>query len=218
MALFAKLEPMSTARFPALALTTALLVPTGASAADPTSWRLDPVHTQVVFYVDHLGFSNGIGRVRIRDGWLRFDAGDWNAAAVEVVLALDTLDMGDPKWSRTVRSAQFLDVERWPEARFTSTSVDQVAPDRAIVHGTLELRGVGKPVALDVTFNRIGRDPYAFRTKAGFSAQARLDRFDFGIERYRDVVGADVELRIELEAIRDPKATDKGNSDAPEEH
>ncbi len=188
-----------------------------AVAAD-TGWRLDPVHTQVIFFADHLGFSQGIGRIRIREGTLRFDADDWSSATLEVVLDLGSLDMGDEKWTRVVRSAQFFDVERWPEARFTSTSVEKTADARGLVHGMLDLRGTRQPVTLDVTLNRIGRDPYAFRTKAGFSARARLNRFDFDMQRYRDVVGADVELRIEIEAIRDSGANQGEKPDGPEKH
>lgn len=203
------------------ALVLALLASTFASsvsARDVDTWRFDPVHTQVVLFADHLGLSHGVGRLKIRSGWLRFDPDDWSRAQVDVVIDVGSLDMGDPKWTATVLSAQFLDVARWPDARYTSSSAEKTAPDRGIVNGTLELHGVRHPLALELTFNRIGRDPYAFKTKAGFSARATIDRFAFGMERYRDVVGADVELRIEVEAIRDPTAARGDAADADQEH
>ena len=188
-----------------------------AAAAD-ARWQLDPVHTQVVFFADHLGFSHGIGRIRIREGTLRFDAADWSGAQLDVVLDLGSLDMGEEKWTKVVRSAQFLDVERWPVARFTSRSIERKDGDRGLVHGTLSLRGIEKPITLEVDLNRIGRDPYAFRTKAGFTARARVNRFEFGMQRYRDVVGADVELRIEVEAIRASRTREGEQPDGTEEH
>lgn len=203
------------------AIALALLVATLAQevrARDLDRWRFDPVHTQVVVFADHLGFSHGVGRMKVRSGWLRFDPEDWSQAQVDVVMDIGSLDMGDAKWTSTVLSAQFLDAARWPEARYTSTSVEKTAADRGVVHGTLQLHGVRLPLTLELTFNRIGRDPYAFKTKAGFSARARLDRFAFGMQRYRDVVGADVELRIEVEAIRDTQITDGEPADANQEH
>ena len=170
--LFAKLADMSKSHLSSLALALTVLAAAPAAVADSATWRFDPVHTQVVFFADHLSFSHGIGRIRIRDGWLRFDADDWSTVELDVVLDLASVDMGDDKWTQTVRSAQFFDTGRWPQARFTSSSAEKTAADRGIVHGTLTLRGISKPVALEVTLNRIGRDPYAFKTKAGFRAHA----------------------------------------------
>ena len=201
----------------ALALLASTFTP-GALAREVDTWRFDPVHTQVVLFADHLGLSHGVGRMKVRGGLLHFDAADWSRARVDVVVDVGSLDMGDAKWTETVLSAQFLDAPRWPEARYTSISVEKTGPDRGVVHGTLELRGVRQPVALDITFNRVARDPYAFKTKAGFTARATLDRFAFGMDRYRDVVAGDVELRIEVEAIRDPHADNGDSADAIQEH
>lgn len=207
------------ARFTVLAL--ALLASTFSAqvpAREVQAWRFDPVHSQVVFFADHLGLSHGIGRLKVRGGVLHFDADDWSRARVDVAIDVGSLDMGEDKWTKTVLSSQFLDAARWPEARYVSTSVEKTGPDRGIVQGTLELLGVRHPLALDITFNRIARDPYAFRTKAGFTARATLDRFAFGMARYRDVVGGEVELRIEVEAVRDTHADPGDSADADQEH
>jgi polyisoprenoid-binding protein YceI len=208
---FAKLGGMSTLRI--LALTALLAVPfalspTRAAAADPATWRFDPVHTQITFFVEHLGFAHAAGRVRVAGGWFRFDPDDWSTAAADVSVDLTSLDMGDAKWSETVRSGQFLDVERWPTARFVGRSLDTEgrAPGQAILHGDLTLHGTTRPVELAVTFNRIGRDPYAFKRKAGFSARTTLARSAFGIKRYAEVVGEEIEVRIEVEGIADGQA------------
>lgn len=199
-----------------LAVILASAAPARASGAD--TWRLDPVHTQIVLFVDHLRLSSGIGRLHIREGWLRFDPDDWSSAQAEVHVDLATLDMGETKWSETVRSAQFLNVSRWPLARFVSTSLEKTGGNTGVLHGDLTLRGITKPVRLEITFNRIGRDPYAFRTKAGFSARATLDRGDFGMNRFADVVGNLVELRIEVEGIRDRTAAEETPDNANQEH
>ena len=176
-----------------------------ARAASAQTYVLDPVHTQVVFFADHLGFSHGIGRLRIQSGWFQFDAQDWTTARADVVIDMTSLDMGDGVWTEKVRSAQFLDAAQWPSARFIGNALEKTSDDSGILHGELWLRGIHREVDLQVTFNRAGGDPYAFKTKAGFTAKGHLDRFDFGMKTYRDVVGASVELRIEVEGIRTGK-------------
>ena len=169
-----------------------------------------------MFFADHLGFSHGIGRLRIKSGWFQFDPDDWSTARIDAVIDMTSLDMGESAWTKKVTSAQFLDTEQWPSARFVGNSLEKVADNSGILHGELWLRGVHREIQLDVTFNRAGGDPYAFKTKAGFTARTQLDRFDFGMKTYRDVVGAAVELRIEVEGIRTGKDPKEIESDAIE--
>jgi polyisoprenoid-binding protein YceI len=176
----------------------------------PETYRFDPVHSQIWFTADHQRFSKPQGRLRIKEGWFQFDPGDWTSARVDVVVDLASVDLGDPKWNAMVTSAQFLDVQRWPTARYVSRTIEARDATHAIVHGELDFRGVKKPLDLDVVLNRVGTDPYAFKQKAGFSASATLDRFAFGMERYKEVVAATIELHFEIEGIRDrDAATDK---------
>ncbi|HNR92007.1 MAG TPA: YceI family protein [Dokdonella sp.] len=195
------------------ALLSSLFLCSLAPASEVPTWRFDPVHSQVVFFVDHLGFSKAIGRARVDSGRLAFDPEDWSTASIDVTIALDTLDMGEPKWTATVRSAQFLDADRWPGARFRSTAVEQTGANALRVHGLLSLHGREQPLTIEATLNRVGRDPYTRKHKVGFSARAKLDRFAFGIERYRDAVGAEVDLRIEIEAVRTGRNAKENNDD-----
>lgn len=208
---FCQAPRMSTLRILALTVllaVSAALAPGHAAAADAVTWRFDPVHTQITFFVDHLGFAHAAGRVRIAGGWFRFDPQDWSSAAVDVTIDLASLDMGEAKWSEAVRSGQFLDVARWPIARFVAQGlVTSGQPEgQAILRGELTLHGQTRPVELAVTFNRIGRDPYAFKRKAGFSARTTLQRSAFGMKRYAEVVGETIDVRIEVEGIADGQA------------
>ena len=201
-------------------LATALVLAgqADARAAALQTYVLDPVHTQIVFFADHLGFSHGIGRIRVKQGWFQFDADDWSTARADIVVDVSSLDMGEPAWSDKVRSAQFLDARQFPTARFIGNRLEKTSGNAGILHGELWLRGIHRDVDLEVIFNRAGGDPYAFKTKAGFSARAQLDRFDFGMQTYRDVVGGPVELRIEVEGIRSSKIREESKPDAAEEH
>lgn len=194
-----------------LALAAAALaaaVP-GVAAADPEAYRLDPVHTRVMFAISHAGFSDAIGTVSGSTGTLWFDRDDWRSARLEVSVPVSRLDLGDAKWNAASLAPNLLDGERHPDARFVSESVEPLAPDRARVCGQLTLRGATAPLCMDVTLNALKRHPLPpFRRTAGFSATATLSRAAFGITAWKRVIGDEVELRIEAEAVRDAGAGD----------
>lgn len=194
-----------------------------ARAGDPETWRFDPVHSQIVFFVGHLGLSDGVGRLKFSQGWLRFDPDDFSHAYVDATIDLASVDMGDTQWNDAVKAGQFFNVAHWPSARYTSRSVEKLPDDngvqRGVVHGDLRFQKLVVPVDIEFRFNRIARDPYAFKLKAGFSARAELKRGTLGLTRYQDVVGEDVRLRIEIEGIRDDHAqTDQERNHGGNKH
>lgn len=170
--------------------------------ARPEAYELDPVHTRVLFRVDHAGFSRALGSFSGATGTLVFDPDDWRGARLEVRLPLSRLDLGDAEWRERVLGRGFLDVARQPDAVFRSTAVEPTGEGTARVTGMLELRGKARELVLDVRLNALKRHPLTFRRTAGFSATATLDRRDFGIDAWPTVVGHQVELWIEAEAIR----------------
>jgi polyisoprenoid-binding protein YceI len=192
--------------------------------AAPETYRFDPVHTQIWFQVSHENLSHPLGRLRIKDGWFQFDPNDIANAKVYAEVDLASVDMGDRKWNDTIKSGQFFDTGRFATARYTSKSVTPKDKTSGTIHGDLILHGVTKAIDIDFKFNRVGNDPYTFKRKAGFSATAKLNRNDFDMKRYQDVVGQDVELRLEIEGIKDDGAAkqsdakpDEKNNDAGKE-
>jgi len=183
--------------------------------ASPSVYRLDPVHTQVLFQVDHQGFSVPFGRVRLKQGWFRFDPEDWSQGEVDVELDLDSIDMGDPEWNAVIRSGQLLDTQRWPTARFSGRSVSQRDARHGVIHGELTLHGQTRPLDVAFTLNRVAVDPYMFRYKAGFSATAEVPRMAFGIDRYAEVVGRNIKVFIEVEGLRERRGPTRDSGDAP---
>lgn len=203
---------MIAARF---ALPTCLLLALacGGARAEPSTYAIDPVHTRIVFAIDHAGFSKALGAVSGSTGTLRFDPDDWTGAQVEVEIPLARLDLGDNDWNRATQARNLLDAAGHPVAKFVSTRIEPVDARRAIVHGTLALRGVEREVALDVVLNAARRYPLPpFRRTVGFSATTAISRADFGITAWKSVVGDRVELRIEVEASR-TRATDGRDDD-----
>lgn len=186
------------------ALATMLLsASTESSAGELQRYRFDSAHSQIVFFVSHLGFSQAIGRLRLGPGHFSFDEDDWSRSTVDVAVNLDSLDMGDAKWTDAVKAGQLLDVTQYPQARFTSRKVEKTDGNNGVIHGEFTLHGKTVPLDLAITFNKAARDPYTFKDKVGFSARVSLSRGDFGIKRYQGVVGEAVDVRIEVEGILD---------------
>lgn len=198
-----------------IASVAAIAASRSAPAAGPDTYVLDPVHTRVMFAISHAGFSNAIGTVPGSTGTLVFDRDDWRSARLDVRVPLARLELGDAKWNAGALATNLLDGARHPEARFVSETVEPGEADHARVCGQLTLRGVSRPLCMDVVLNALKRHPMPpFRRTAGFSATATLSRRDYGIDAWQSVIGDNVELRIEAEAVRSNQAageTTEGN-------
>ena len=186
-----------------LAFALLALMPSFGAAADTAHYALDPVHTRVLFAASHAGFSQALGTVSGSTGELWFDPDDWSSAKLAVEVPLDRLDMGDARWTKAVQAMNLLDTARYPVARFVSKRIEAIDATHARVCGDLAIRGITRDTCLDVTFNQLKRHPLPpFRRTAGFSASTTLHRSDFGIDAWKSVIGDEVQLRIEAEAVR----------------
>lgn len=185
---------------PTLAAACVLAVAGSApAAAEPARYALDPVHTRILFAVDHAGYSRALGTVSGSTGSVVFDPEDWTSARLEVEVPLARLDLGDADWNAA--ALRMLGAQAHPVARFVSRRVEPVAADAARVCGDLTLGAATREFCLHVQFNQLRRYPLPpFRRTAGFSAAADLSRSDFGVTSWATLVGDTVELRIEAEA------------------
>ncbi len=179
------------------------LAVTRVADAKTAAYHLDPVHTRVLFAVSHAGFSHALGTVSGSTGTLEFDPADWSSAKLSVSVPLTRIDLGDAGWNRAASAHGLLDVAGHPIATFVSNRIEPKDPQHANVCGTLALHGVEHETCLAVTFNQLKHHPMPpFRRTAGFSAKTTISRKAFGIDAWPSVIGDDVELRIEAEAVR----------------
>ncbi|WP_460822350.1 YceI family protein [Lysobacter olei] len=198
------------------ALAGTLLASSNARAAEPEAYALDPVHTRIQVAVDHAGFSKALGIASGSTGTIWFTPEDLAATRWDIALPLGRLDFGDAKWNAAVQAANLLDASRHPEARFVSTTVTPVDATHARACGDLTLRGVTAPLCLDVTVNAVKRHPLPpFRRTAGFSASGTISRKAFGMGAWPNVIGDDIALRIEAEAVRARNDEPASAPDAP---
>jgi polyisoprenoid-binding protein YceI len=173
-----------------------------AATAEPRDFAIDPVHSRVLFMVDHAGFSSALATLSGPRGWIRIERGSWDGASVEVEVDLARLDLGDENWNTRVAKRDFFNTRRYPKTRFVSREVIVIDAEHARVIGELQLRDSRLPLTLNVRRLRDARHPLTLRRTVGFSATAKLSRAAFGITAWKSLVGDDVELRIEVEAQR----------------
>lgn len=186
----------------ASALIALALLVTPSAQAELVHYKLDPVHTRVLFQISHAGFSNQPGFFPAVQGQLQFDPADWSQSRLEVHIPIASLQLGDPDWNRRILDHRFFDVKKFPEALFVSTQVQQEGVGKGTITGNLTLHGVTRPVTLAVTLNAIKRHPLTRRRTAGFSASGVISRKEFGIDAWSSMVGDAVTLQIECEALR----------------
>ena len=150
-------------------LIAALLVGAPAHSQQVDVFRFDPVHTQILFFASHLGFSNSQGEFLKFSGQFTFDERDFSRTQVGLNIDADSLDMDDERWNRELKGKKYFDVQRYPTIRFVSTRVEPLQSKTARVHGLLTIRDVTRPVLLNMRFNRAAMHPLTGRYIAGFS-------------------------------------------------
>src|SRR4051794_27879084 len=181
-------------------------VETAPSIGSKTTWKLDPSHTLVEFSAKHLMITTVKGRFTDVEGLIHADEKDPTKSSVEATLKAASIDTRTDQRDNHLRSGDFLDVEKFPEITFRSTRIEGSRKEFKLT-GDLTIRGVTKPVTLDVTFEGQTKDPWGGE-RVGFSASGKIDRRDFGLtwnvmlEAGGLTVGNDIKINIEVEAVK----------------
>ena len=186
--------------------TTGTRLHDGLEIPQPGVFDLDVTHSTVSFSVRHLMVSKTRGRFGTFSGSVTI-ADDPIASSVEVTIDPASITTGDVKRDEHLRSADFFDVEQFPEITFRSTGVSEVHGDRFRLEGDLTVHGVTRPVVLDAVLEGIATSPWGTQA-VGFSASTELDREAFGLtwnqslEAGGVLVGKTVKIEIEAEINR----------------
>lgn len=170
------------------------------------TWDIDPVHSEVSFVVRHMVVSKVRGRFDGFEGTI-VTAPDPLESTVEATIDARSINTNQEQRDAHIRSADFLDVDNHPQITFRS-SVVHPAGNHFLVDGDLTIRGVTKPVSLELEVNGFTPDPYG-GTRAGFTATTEINRQDFEVSYNGPIPGADnamvlsdkVTLNIEVEAV-----------------
>lgn len=192
---------MKTKSFAAIAAAT-LFGATAWQAEAADTFEIDPAHTNIVFLVNHLGYSNMVGEFQEFSGSFTFDPDNVTNNKVEMVIKTESVDTDHQKRDDHLRSPDFFNAAEFPEMTFKSTAVEKTGKTTGKVTGDLTILGVTKPVTMDVTFNKMAPHPipsYNGVVVAGFSARAKVDRTAFGMKYAAGAIGNEMDLIIEVE-------------------
>ncbi|MFT3761251.1 MAG: YceI family protein [Pseudoxanthomonas sp.] len=185
-------------------LAAALFALAGSAFAAPVTYKLDPTHTDVLASWSHLGFSHPSAHFGNIEGTLVYDADNVAASSVEVTLPLSGLSSFTAKFDQHLASDELFDAAKFPSASFKSTRVEALGDNKLKVTGDLTIKGITKPVVLDVTLNKIGQHPMKKVPAIGFDATATVKRSDFGLGYAVPAVSDEVSLRITTEGAAAP--------------
>ena len=184
-----------------LSVLFVLLIAAVPARAEMQTYNFDKLHTQVLFFVEHMGFSHSNGKFLKFDGNFKFDPANPATGSTEVTIQTDSLNMDDATWEEHLKAPDMFNVATFPTMTFKSTKVEIDAEDKneAKMTGDLTLLGVTKPVTLDVTMNKCGEHPFNKKQTCGFDAEGTLKRSDFGMTKGIPMVGDEVKIRITVE-------------------
>jgi polyisoprenoid-binding protein YceI len=185
-------------------------------------WEIDSSQSTIRFVIRHFGFSKVGGQFARWSGRVLVPDGDFTRAALEVEIDASSIDTALADRDEHLRRADFFDVTRYPEITFTARfGRRRVEPDngttgaepdggtgRMRMSGALTIKGITRQVGIVVEQRERNRDSWG-NERVAFTATARIDRRDFGINGSalaRVVVGNKVDLEIEVEAVRQPAA------------
>ncbi len=174
-------------------------------ALESGTWAIDPVHSRIGFEVKHLGISTFRGRFGSYEGRIVTSNGALNG--IQGTIDVASIDVDDESLATHLASEDFFAAEQHPQARFASTSVEGAGERRYTLRGDLTLRGVTRPIELDLTVEGVGVGPDG-GDRISLAAVGELDRTEYGISwnsklaNGASVVGEKVRLVLSVEAGR----------------
>lgn len=177
-----------------------------------TIWKIDPAHSEVQFKVRHLMITTVTGYFRHFDLVVETEDDDFTKAKkLEFTADAASIDTNSEQRDAHLRSADFFDAEKFGQIRFSGKVLERAGDDYKL-SGDLTIRGVTKPVTVNVHFGGIVIDPYG-QTKAGFEVEGKISRKDFGLvwnamtEAGQVVVGDDIRILCEIQLVKQASAT-----------
>jgi polyisoprenoid-binding protein YceI len=177
------------------------------------TWTFDTNHTSAEFTARHMMVTTVRGTISGVSGTLNFDPAHPENSSVEVTLEAASIYTGVGQRDDHLRSADFLDVANYPHITFKSTKVEVTGKNTGKVTGDLTIRGVTRPVVLEVEFLGTEVDPWQKSTRAGFEATTKINREDWGLtwnvalESGGVLVSKEVKLAISAQAIQEQPVT-----------
>jgi polyisoprenoid-binding protein YceI len=143
-----------------------------------TRWNLDPAHSEIGFKVKHMMITNVSGSFGKFDVQAETEGNDFSSATINFTADIDSISTGSADRDAHLKSPDFFDAAQHPQLKFTGTRMEKKDDENYVLHGDLTIRGITKPIKLNVEFGGIGKDPWG-NEKAGFTISGKINRTDF---------------------------------------
>ncbi|MDP4186774.1 MAG: YceI family protein [Bacteroidota bacterium] len=153
----------------------------GASLFSQTKWVVDNVHSSVKFTVTHLVISEVEGYFKSYNGTVMAKKPDFAGSSIDFTVDVNSISTDNDTRDKHLKSADFFEVEKYPQMTFKSTSFRKISGNKYQLNGNLTIHGITKPVKFDVTYGGTAKDGYG-NIKAGFKAVSKVNRFDYGLK------------------------------------
>ena len=173
-------------------------------------WSVDPTHSEILFKVKHLMITTVTGYFKKFDVQVATASEDFaTAKKIEFTADIDSIDTNNEQRDTHLKSADFFNAEEHSQLRFTGTKYEGQG-DEARLHGHLTIRGITKPITLNVEYGGTVVDPYG-QTKAGFTINGKISRKEFGLtwnavtEAGSVVVSDEIKIHAEVQLVKQPE-------------
>lgn len=185
-------------------LLSALLFAAPVAAQD-NKFTFDKSHTRILFFINHMGFSETVGEFTMYDGHFVFDEQDPTKSSVDVVLKPAGIRTPSPELDKHLQGTDFFNTEKFPDITFKSTAVKVTGKNTGEATGDLTILGVTKPATLKITFNKADYHMMTGSYVAGFSGEATIKRSEFGMNYGIPMVGDEVRLLVHTEGVNESR-------------
>lgn len=180
---------------------------TTTGTATTTKWSVDPAHSEVQFKVKHLMITTVTGYFRQFNVEAETEGDDFTTASNILFTAdIESIDTNNAQRDTHLKSADFFNAEQHPQVQFKGNKYEQ-SGDEVRLHGDLTIRGITKPVTLNVEYGGTVKDPYG-NTKAGFTVDGKISRKEFGLtwnavtEAGQIVVSDEIRVHCEIQLVK----------------
>lgn len=177
------------------------LFATSTALADEYQIDKKGAHAFIQFKISHLGYSWLWGRFNDFDGTFTYDEKDPSASKTAVTIKTASVDSNHAERDKHLRNEDFLEVDKYPEAKFVSTKYTDKGDGKASLTGNFTLRGITKEIVIDVTHIGAGDDPWG-GYRRGFEGKTRIALADYGIKKDLGPASAELDIILSVEGIK----------------
>lgn len=172
-----------------------------------TNWTIDPTHSEIGFKAKHLMMTTVSGKFEKFAAAVETEGDDFTKAKITFTADTASVNTTNAQRDGHIRSADFFDSEKYPQLKFVSTNITKLSGDKFNLTGDLTIKGITKPVQLEVEAAGVAKDPFG-NTKAGFSIRGKVSRKEWGLnwnvplEQGGLLVSEEIKINCEVQFVK----------------